>query len=151
MFVSVTRLRIRSIFFMPGFILRAIPSQRQAQRSAGFLQGSLLRDHSWTFWTMTVWESRESVLAFMTSGAHKAAMPRLLHWCDEASVVHWEQASSDLPSWEEADQRMRSQGRISKVLHPGPHHADLSYRTPLLTRTQPISPMPASSAAQRNT
>jgi hypothetical protein len=29
--------------------------------------------------------------AFMLSGAHQRAMPKLFNWCDEASVVHWNQ------------------------------------------------------------
>ncbi len=57
-------------------------------------------------------------------------MPRLMVWCDEASVVHWEQAETTLPTWAEADARMRAEGRPSKVRHPSSSHADLSYRTP---------------------
>ncbi len=140
MFVSITRLRIRSIRFMPGFALHAIRSLNQAKASSGFLKGALLPDRSWTFWTMTAWDSQESMRRFMTAGDHKAAMPRLLNWCDEASVVHWEQTQEDLPSWEEADERMRSQGRVSKVRNPSPQHASLSYRAPRVTRSQPISP-----------
>jgi hypothetical protein len=139
-FISITRLRLRSIWFLPGFARQAIGSLHQAQSSSGFLKGSLLRDRSLTFWTMTAWESQESMLRFMTAGKHKAAMPRLLDWCDEASVVHWEQTSAELPSWAEADDRMRSQGRASKVRNPSPQHASLSYRAPLLTRSSPISP-----------
>ena len=140
MFVSITRLRIRSIRFMPAFALHAIRSLNQAKASSGFLKGALLPDRSWTFWTMTAWDSQESMRRFMTAGDHKAAMPRLLNWCDEASVVHWEQTQEDLPSWEEADERMRSQGRVSKVRNPSPQHASLSYRAPRVTRSQPISP-----------
>jgi hypothetical protein len=29
--------------------------------------------------------------AYMTSGVHLKAMPKLLDWCGEASVVHWTQ------------------------------------------------------------
>jgi hypothetical protein len=140
-FISITRLRIRSIRFLPGFALFAFRSLRQAQRSDGFRKGALLRDRSSTFWTMTAWDRRESMVQFMTSGAHKAAMPGLLNWCDEASVVHWEQMQEVLPTWLEADQRMRSQGRASKVRNPSPHHANLGYATPLLTRSTPISPV----------
>jgi len=88
----------------------------------------VLTDRDWTFWTMTAWESNETMRAFMNSGAHKKAMPRLLNWCDEASVAHWTQPDAALPSWEEADRRMRETGRSSKVFHPSPHHADLTYR-----------------------
>jgi hypothetical protein len=87
---------------------------------------------------MTAWESGESMRQFMTSGAHKAAMPGLLEWCDEASVVHWEQAQGELPTWTEADRRMRAEGRASKVRHPTSEHAALSYRAPRVTRSGPM-------------
>ena len=83
---------------------------------------------------MTAWNSQESMRLYMTSGAHKTAMPHLLQWCDEASVAHWTQPESALPSWTEADQRMRNEGRISKVLNPSPNHLSLTYDTPRTTR-----------------
>ena len=70
---------------------------------------------------------------FMTTGSHKRVMPHLLHWCDEASVAHWEQQETDLLSWMEADKRMREGGRASKVRNPSPQHATLDYRAPRIT------------------
>jgi hypothetical protein len=132
-FVSLTRLRIRSIRFMPLFAIHAFRSRMQVSSAPGFQTGALLADRSRTFWTMTAWDSQESMRAYMTTGAHKKAMPRLLHWCDEASVAHWTQPDATLPSWMEADRRMRDSGRASKVSHPSPRHASLSYRPPRTT------------------
>ena len=89
---------------------------------------------------MTAWDSPESMRQFMTSGSHKQAMPHLLHWCNEASVAHWTQPEATLPSWIEADKRMRETGRISKVLHPSPQHATLTYTAPRTTRGVEIRP-----------
>ena len=129
-FVSLTRLRVRSIRFMPAFALHALRTNNQVRKAPGFLDGALLPDRAWTFWTLTAWTSHEHMRAYMISGAHKQAMPRLLHWCDEASVAHWTQPALPLPTWAEADHRMRTQGRPSKVLHPSPNHAALAYREP---------------------
>lgn len=60
--------------------------------------------------------------SFMESGAHRTIMPKLLEWCDEASVVHWTQDSTQEPTWEEAHQRMQRDGRPSKVNHPSEAH-----------------------------
>jgi hypothetical protein len=45
-------------------------------------------------------------------------------------VAHWDQAETTLPSWVEADKRMREDGRVSKVLNPSPRQATLSFHTP---------------------
>lgn len=136
--ISLTRLRLRSIRFFPHFAWHAFRSHQQVARAAGFLAGSILPDRSLTFWTMTAWDSPESMRAYMLSGAHRDAMPRLMHWCDEASVAHWSQPDSTLPSWSDADLRMRTSGRPSKVLHPSPGHATLNYRLPRTSVTRPI-------------
>jgi hypothetical protein len=126
---------------MPGFALHALRSNAQVKRAAGFLNGGLLPDRSWTFWTMTAWDSEASMRSFITAGAHKQAMSKLMHWCDEASVVHWDQPNVDLPAWTEADRRMRADGRASKVLHPSPTHATLTFREPRTTSGGPIHPV----------
>lgn len=132
-FVSLTRLRLRSVRYLPLFTIYTLRSLRQVKKAPGFQSGALLPDRSWTFWTLTAWEDAESMRRYMVSGAHKTAMPHLMHWCDEASVAHWEQEGSVLPSWEEADRRMRESGRPSKVNHPSPEHAGLDYRRPRTT------------------
>ena len=139
-FISITRLRIRSIRFMPAFALYTLRSLKQVRASKGFQDGSLLPDRKFTFWTMTQWDHRDSMRHYITTGAHMAAMPKLLDWCDEASLVHWDQPGTALPTWAEADERMRSQGRISKVRHPSPRHANMSFATPRLRGAGPIQP-----------
>jgi heme-degrading monooxygenase HmoA len=140
MHVSLTRLRVRSWRFMPYFAIFMVRTRNQVVRAPGFVEGKLLADRKWTFWTMTAWENPESMRQYIVSGAHKEAMPKLLEWCDEASVAHWQQETSALPGWEEAARRMRSAGRISKVRHPGPHHADLSFAQPRTTGSAKIRP-----------
>ena len=129
-FVSLTRLRLRSIRFLPIFAVHALRSNRQVKKAPGFQSGALLPDRGFTFWTMTAWDTPESMRRYITTGDHKRAMPHLMHWCDEASVAHWEQAEPTLPTWEEADRRMRQTGRPSKVNHPSPNHATVNYRQP---------------------
>jgi quinol monooxygenase YgiN len=117
-FISVTRLRIRSVFYLPQFIWHTLKSQRQVARSAGFLGGRLMRDPGNAFWTVTAWKDEAAMRAYRGSGAHMKAMPKLLDWCDEASIAHWEQNGAGLPEWSEAHRRMVAEGRMSKVRHP---------------------------------
>ena len=129
-FISLTRLRIRSIRFLPFFALQTFQALRQVRKASGFQTGALLQDRNWTYWTMTVWDSQASMRLYMTTGPHKQAMPHLMDWCDEASVAHWDQEESTLPTWEEADRRMRPTGRPSKVRKPSSRHVNLTYREP---------------------
>jgi hypothetical protein len=118
LFISVTRLRVRSFLSLPQFLWRVLRSARQAQRAPGFLTGKLLREARNTFWTVTAWHDAASLNAFRVSGPHLAAMPKLLSWCDEASVAHWSQDSAELPIWPDVHQRMVREGKPSKVSHP---------------------------------
>jgi hypothetical protein len=117
-FVSITRLRVRSWKYLPAFLIQALRSDRQAKRAAGSLSVSLLRDANRVFWTRTVWTDEAAMRSFMTSGVHGRGMLRLLEWCDEASVAHWSQEGTDPPSWRQAYQGMRENGRRSRVNHP---------------------------------
>jgi heme-degrading monooxygenase HmoA len=124
--IGVTRLRVRSVRFLPAFALHFLRTRKQVRRAPGFQGGSVLQDRHWTFWTMTAWDSQE--------------MPYLLDWCDEASVVHWDQPEDGLPSWLEADRRMRESGRASKLRNPSPQHAALNYRRLRVSTATKITP-----------
>jgi hypothetical protein len=121
--ISVTRLRLRSIRFFPAFLWHSIRSQNQAKRAPGN-RAMALRFHKGAFWTLTVWDTLEDTRAYMIAGAHREAMPRLLHWCDEASLAHWQDTADTLPSWDEAERRLATEGRLSKVKFPSSAQAE---------------------------
>lgn len=122
MFASVTRLRVRSLRYVPAFLWITFLSQRQVARAPGFLGGRLLMDAGWTFWTLTTWESERAMKAFRGAEPHARAMPRLVEWCDEASYAHWISAEGFVPSWLEGYEHLVSEGRLSRVAHPSPSH-----------------------------
>jgi hypothetical protein len=117
-FVSVTRLRLRSAWYRIPFMIYALMSSRQARRSRGNLGVKLLRDANRAFWTLTAWQKDEDMRSFMMAGSHRRAMPKLLEWCDEASVAHWSQETPELPGWDQAHRKLVEQGRPSKVRFP---------------------------------
>lgn len=118
MFVSVTRLRIRSVIYLVPFFWMNERAVRQLMRARGFHRGKLLVERGLTFWTMTAWQDERAMRDFRSSGAHKRAMPRLVSWCDEASVVHWQSETAELPDWQTAARRMTAEGRLSPVERP---------------------------------
>ncbi|HEY1475489.1 MAG TPA: DUF3291 domain-containing protein [Pseudolabrys sp.] len=120
---SITRLRVRSIRYTPGFLWPTLGSVRHARSSDGCLFADVRREAKLVFWTRTLWHDEQSMRAFMMSGAHRGAMPKLLDWCDEASLTHWQQDGDTPPDWPTAESKMRTQGRTSRVRHPSPAHA----------------------------
>ena len=83
----------------------------------------VFRDAGMTFWTKSAWRDETAMRAFMTSAAHKNAMPHLQRWCSEASVLHWEQETARLPFWQDAGRRMQRDGRLVAVKRPSETHA----------------------------
>ncbi len=134
-FVSITRLRLRSWRYLPGFAWYALRSGRQARRAEGNLGVKVLRERRITFWTATSWTGEAAMKKFMTSGAHGNAMRKLVEWCDEAAVVHWMQESKEAPSWREAYLRLKKEGRRSKVNHPSAGHVAYEFPEPEVRET----------------
>lgn len=116
--VAVTRLRVRSARFLVPFGWYSWRSFRQAKRAPGNLGVDLRKAEGLAFWTLTIWQDEAAMSAYRIAPPHLQAMPKLLEWCDEASVVHWEQETAELPDWQTAEKRMAESGRLSKVNHP---------------------------------
>ena len=135
-FISVTRLRLRSWVYLPPFIVRSFRAIQQSTKAEGNLAVTTLRDQRNTFWTITSWSSEDSMRAFMRSGAHGAAMKKLLDWCDEAALVHWTQDDINLPTWDQAHTRIQLEGRQSKVNYPSAAHTANQIPPPVSSRTR---------------
>jgi len=132
--ISITRLRVRSWRYLPAFLIAALRSALQARRVRGNLAVSVLKEARNTFWTRSLWTDEAAMKNFMVSGAHRTIMPHLLEWCDEASVARWTQDSAQQPTWEEVYQRMRRDGRVSKVNHPSEAHRRFEIPAPKVRR-----------------
>lgn len=143
MFVSVTRLRIRSLRFLPTFAWMTYMTKRQLGRASGFVGGKLQPDAHWTFWTVTVWTDERQMKAYRGSQAHGKAMPRLAKWCDEGAYTHWSQDSESVPSMEEAWERLQKDGRLSRVEHPSADHTAKIFPKPRLTPATGLDLKPA--------
>jgi heme-degrading monooxygenase HmoA len=110
------------MWYLPEFIWRSVRSLSQARKADGCVAATVRNQPGLVFWTRTVWHDMEAMRAFMLSGAHRHAMPKMLNWCSEASLVHWESASDALPAWEEAEERLRSEGRTNRLRYPSSAH-----------------------------
>ena len=121
-FVSGTRLHLRSWRFFLPFVVWSQLAANQARAADGNLHTDLYRDRWGGYWTRTLWRDEAAMRAFMTSGAHSKAMRRHLNWADESYVVHWVQDELDVPSWAEVSRRMKGEGRRLRLCYPSVAH-----------------------------
>jgi heme-degrading monooxygenase HmoA len=118
--ISITRLRVRSWFYLPAFVFASLRIAKQVKSAPGNLGIKLLNHRGNVFWTCTSWDSEAAMRAFMLARPHGPTMRKLLEWCDEAAVVHWTQDRLNSRR-AEAHRRMR-RGAKSKVNHPTEAH-----------------------------
>ena len=130
--MPVTRLRVRSLSFAPGFVSETLLARRQVVRATGFLGGILLIDTGSTFSTLTVWERDPAMKAFRGSGEHVGVMPRLAERRDEAAYADWSPANGSVPNGPEVHHRLVAEGRLSRVTHPSPNHEARYFAQPRL-------------------
>jgi len=117
-FISVTRLRVKSLFFLFSFIRANEASVKELKSSSGLLMGKELIDKKLTFWTITLWEDEDSMKKFIGSLSHRNAMQHLPKWCNEASYHHWFQEENECPNWTTISNKLYSEGKLSKVRNP---------------------------------
>lgn len=122
--IVVTRLKARSPRHLPAFFVATIATVRQARRSPGFQAGQLATEPGRAFWTITAWEDQPAMRRYRDSGVHRRTMPKLKVWCEEASVIHWQQDDARLPDMDHVLERMRREGRPSPLTHPSLAHAE---------------------------
>jgi len=135
-FVSVTRLRVKSIFFLIPFMRANEASVKELKASVGLLKGKELIDKKLTFWTITIWENEESMKGFRGSLSHRNAMQHLPKWCDEASYHHWVQEENEVPAWDTISEKLYSQGKLSKVRHPSKAQVENQFPPIKWTKTE---------------
>ena len=120
-FVSVTRLKLRSIWKFFPFRKANEASIKSLLQTDGLLEAHELMDKGFTFWTLTVWDSQDSMMRFRNSPAHREAMRNLPDWCEEASYHHWVSVGDEQVNWSIASAKLLNEGKLSKVRTPSPN------------------------------
>jgi hypothetical protein len=126
-FVSATRLKLKSIFYLPAFMRANEASGKQLLATEGFVSGKENVDKGLIFWTVTMWDKDADMKSFRNSPAHRKAMQGLPNWCNEATYTHWLQKEDTLPGWHAVHERMIREGVVSKVRNPTERHSSKSF------------------------
>jgi len=133
-FISVTRLRVKSLFYIIPFMRANEASVKELKVSKGLLKGKELMDKKLTFWTITLWEDEASMKGFRGSSPHRHAMQQLPKWCNEASYHHWVQESNEFPTWNTIAEKLFAEGKLSKVRNPS--DAQITHQFPSIQWTK---------------
>jgi hypothetical protein len=131
--IVVTRLRLRDPAFFDEFFTSAVAVVEQANKSEGNLGADVLAEANNTYWTRTAWRERGVMNAFVGSEPHLSTMGRLADWCDEATFVDWEQASADLPDWQDGYRRLVADGQGAGLAHPTDAHHTRDFPAPVVS------------------
>ena len=136
--ISATRLRVKSIWYLPKFFLANEASLKELIKTNGFLTGKELIDKKLTFWTLTLWENDSDIKTFRNSIPHRKAMQQLPNWCNEASYTHWTQEEKLLPDWTTVYNKMMKEGKTTKVRKPSSNQNDKNYPFIKWTKTERV-------------
>ena len=128
-FISATRLRLKSLIYLPKFIISNELSVKRLKKTPGFFYRRELIEKNLTFWTLTMWNTETDMKVFRNSMPHRKAMQKLPIWCDESAFVHWMQEDQQPPNWKIVYEKILSEGRISNVRNPSQYHLSKNYPT----------------------
>ena len=131
--IVVTRLRLRDPAFFDEFFASAVAVVEQAQATAGNLNADVLAEANSTYWTRTAWQERAAMDSFVGSEPHLTTMNRIDDWCDEATFVDWEQASSDAPDWQDGHRRLVADGQAATLTHGTSAHRTRDFPAPVVS------------------
>jgi 3-phenylpropionate/trans-cinnamate dioxygenase ferredoxin component len=94
---------------MPKFFRFVFGIRRQLAESEGLIGYSLdAHPLAKEFWTLSVWEDRDSLWRFVQNMPHSRTMQDLLPHMGETGFFHFEVAGSSIPSdWQETKRRMQ--------------------------------------------
>ncbi|WP_433249122.1 DUF3291 domain-containing protein [Actinomadura nitritigenes] len=106
--VMASRLEVRSLRHVPGFLLASLSLLRQARRSDGAhgvaLKAQLLGR---TFWTLSAWRDEKAIRAYAAAEPHRSTMRAKRAVMRDSTFVFWQAEGADLPvTWEEARRRI---------------------------------------------
>lgn len=108
----LSRLPLATFRAMPMFFRFVSGIRRQLADTEGLIGYSLdAHPLAKEFWTLSVWEDRESLWRFVQRMPHSQAMQDLLPHMGKTEFFHFElKGSSVPPDWQETKRRMREQG-----------------------------------------
>jgi heme-degrading monooxygenase HmoA len=129
--IVVTRLRLREPSLLDEFFTHAAAVLEQAMKSDGNLGADALAEAHDAWWSVTAWQARAQMKAYVDAEPHRSTEALLDHLCDEATFVDWEQASPELPDWQTSWRHLVGDGHSATLSHPSPANQTRAFPAPV--------------------
>ncbi|MFD5229819.1 DUF3291 domain-containing protein [Streptomyces qaidamensis] len=106
--VFASRFETRTLWGALRFLAGTPAVWRQVRRSPGAYGATLkAKPFKRTFWTLSAWESKDALHAFVRAGAHGPSSQGLAPQMKDSAFTTWQVSSDDLPlTWSEALRRL---------------------------------------------
>jgi heme-degrading monooxygenase HmoA len=130
--IVVTRLRLKDPALLDEFFVDAVAAIEQAQKSQGNLGVDALADANNEWWSVSSWQDRDPMNAFVSSEPHRTIMGRIDRYCDEATFVDWEQPGAGLPDWQASHRHLAADGQAAQLSSPSAANATRAFPAPVV-------------------
>jgi len=130
--IVVTRLRLRDPALLDEFFTDAVAAIEQAQKSEGNLGADALADANNAWWSVSSWQDRRLMRAFVDTRPHRSITDRLDHYWNEATFADWEQDSPDLPDWQTSYRHVVADGKVAELTHPSDANQTRAFPPPVV-------------------
>jgi len=145
--IVVARLRLRDRALLDELFTDAVAAIGRAMKSDGNLAADALAGADSAWRSVSAWQERHLMQAYLDSEPHLGISARLDHYCDEATFVDWDQDSADLPDRRTSWHHLTADGKAAELTHPSA--ANQTHDFPRQSSRLPASPQ-AASAKSRN-
>lgn len=129
--IVVTRLRLRDQALLDEFFTHAVASIEQAMKSEGNLGVDALAEAHDTWWSVSAWQGRSQMQAFVDAEPHHSTEGLLDQLCDEATFVDWEQDSPALPDWQTNWRHLVADGKSATLTNQSDANQTRAFPAPV--------------------
>ena len=127
----MTRLRLRDPALLDESFTDAVAAIEQATKPEGNPGADALADAHNAWWSVSAWQERRLMRAYVDSQPHLDIRARLDHYCDEATFIDWEQDSPDLPDWQTSWRHLTADGKAAELSHPSAANRTRNFPPPV--------------------
>jgi hypothetical protein len=129
--IVVTRLRLRDPSLLDEFFTHAAAVLEQAMNSDGNLGADALAEAHDAWWSVTAWQDRLHMDAYVNTDPHRSTETLLDHLCDEATFVDWEQAGPELPDWQTSWRHLVADGHSATLTNESDANQTRAFPAPI--------------------